>query len=301
MVLLKTSLSSAANLCDSDCLLSISFPSGGSIAAIEPLTISFGNSGLLDTSGSVTAYVDGETLSLNAGDSISFGTAGSFDIGTGGNIAFTDLRITTDGDLMLSATGGAERVQIQAASKLTLSGGGYFEVGSSIEVEGSLEVGPGSSIHVVGSGMPAGCEISGTSGATLSAGPGIPVTIDNASSCNDIYTAIGSLTGSGSIQLIDTATNTNFGTLHLVSNSAANTVGSLTLSPSDDGLAGASGIDLIILMCALWLLHLCRNHKRNLTPRTSLAISARAEIPSEQRQTSDMPAATARMSRRDLE
>ena len=66
LVLLGTGSTRAGDLCDSDCQLSISFPSGGSIEAIEALTITFGDSGLVDTSGSVTAYLVGQTLDVNA-------------------------------------------------------------------------------------------------------------------------------------------------------------------------------------------------------------------------------------------
>ncbi len=97
----------AASLCNSSCTLTITFPTGGTIEPIEPLIFTFGSGGLVDTVGSVTAYLDGETLNLGTGDLLSFGNGGSFEIGTTGNIDYIDMVVTTGGTVTLSAGDGA--------------------------------------------------------------------------------------------------------------------------------------------------------------------------------------------------
>lgn len=277
--LLEAGSASAGNLCNSNCLLSITFPSSGAIEAVEPLTITFGDGGLVDTSGSVTAYLAGETLVLNAGESLAFEAGGSFDIGAGGNMAYTNLGIVTDGAVLLSAVGGEERVQISAGASLVFSGGGSVELNSSIVGEGSLEIGQGSTLYVGGPGAFAGCEINSTSGAILTAQPGNPITIDTDSNCNDVYTSVAnsSLSGSGSIQVIDPLTNILLGELTLIENSVAGG-GTLILNGTDEGSgqdgagqdsganddgedpnATALGLYLALLLC---LLRACRCLRR---------------------------------------
>ncbi len=103
----------AGNLCNAGCTLVIDFPTGGTIHAVDELTITFGTSGQIDTVGTLTAYLDSETLTLNPGDIISFDPGGSFNIGDAGNLAYTDLEISTTGTVSLEAVGGPETVNIQ--------------------------------------------------------------------------------------------------------------------------------------------------------------------------------------------
>ena len=93
------------DLCDAECYLTIDFPDGGSMHAPYALTITFGDNGLIDTGGSITAYAAGETYTLNAGEILDFDHGGSFDIGEGGNINYTRLEITTSGTVDLVASG----------------------------------------------------------------------------------------------------------------------------------------------------------------------------------------------------
>ena len=72
----------AGDLCDPGCELSITFPTGGTIEAVEALTFTFGDGCLVDTADSITAYLASETMVLNAGDSLVFDNetnAGVFD------------------------------------------------------------------------------------------------------------------------------------------------------------------------------------------------------------------------------
>ena len=139
----------AGELCDASCTLTIGFPNGGSIEAGESLTLGFGAGGLVDTAGSVTAYLDGETLTLNAGERLEFGAGGSFDIGNGGNIEYTDMSVTTTGEVTISASGGAELVQVGSGDRLAFFGGGTIWFQTRAFGAGRLELHDGSELHVV--------------------------------------------------------------------------------------------------------------------------------------------------------
>ena len=58
----------ADNICDAECALTIAFPSGGSITAVEPVIFTFGNGGLLDTVTTTTAFVNGQTHTMLTGE-----------------------------------------------------------------------------------------------------------------------------------------------------------------------------------------------------------------------------------------
>lgn len=83
----------AANLCDTSCNLTITFPSGGSIEVTEALMFTFGTGGVLElgATGTIntavqpdsTDYSAGGTLVLAAGESITFDAGGSLDLGAG--------------------------------------------------------------------------------------------------------------------------------------------------------------------------------------------------------------------------
>ena len=92
----------AAPLCGAQCELTIGFPNGGRIVAQRPVTFTFGDSGPVNTVGSVTAYLDGETLTLGSGGRLDFGVGGSFDIG---DLVFKAATVSIGGGLELSANG----------------------------------------------------------------------------------------------------------------------------------------------------------------------------------------------------
>ncbi len=109
-----------SSLCDASCNLTISFPDGGAITAVEPLTIVFGESGFINDGATTTGYSAGDTVSLAAGKSLSFAAGGMLDLGAAGNIEYTSMRIDTSGEIDITAVGGAEQITIQ---DLELTGG----------------------------------------------------------------------------------------------------------------------------------------------------------------------------------
>jgi hypothetical protein len=121
----------AENLCDSSCNLTISFPEGGAIEAVEPLTIKFGDGGFINDGLITVAYPAGKTRSLTTGESIDFQSGGSFDLGYGGNIDYSDIIVQSSGAMDLSAVGGSSKVLIQ---DMTLLGGCSLNISSDIEV-----------------------------------------------------------------------------------------------------------------------------------------------------------------------
>lgn len=131
----------AAALCDAACVLTISFPSGGSIEAVEAVEFRFGDGGLINTAGAVTAYVDGETLVLAAGDTITFGSGGHFDLGQAGNLDYTNLRIVTDGVMDLAPATAADSITFADNTMLYLSPDSTLRLSGKILNLGSLEVG----------------------------------------------------------------------------------------------------------------------------------------------------------------
>lgn len=252
----------AENLCDLNCTLSISFPTGGTIEAVESLTITFGDGGLVDTAGSVTAYLDGETLILNANESLVFGSGGRFDIGTFGNFDYTNLAITTGGTITLIAEGGDEQIQIPADGKLSFLGGAAFNLNSSIVNSGTLEIGTNTSLNVFGPGAPSGCEITSSSGATISVNGSNSVTIDNNLSCNTTYTLLlnSPILVAGTLTIVDTESNTAIGTLTLDDTSVINTAGPLTLlDTEEDAGAGTFSFYFLILLFVIWSFKCYRN------------------------------------------
>lgn len=90
MLLVLSNSVFATNLCESNCELTITFPSGGSIEAVNAIIFSFGTGGILDLgeTGTINSviqpssidYSSGDTLSLAAGESISFDINGSLNI-----------------------------------------------------------------------------------------------------------------------------------------------------------------------------------------------------------------------------
>lgn len=260
-LLLLANAASGANLCNQNCLLSISFPNGGSIEAVEALSITFGDGGLVDTAGSVTAYVAGETLTLNAGDSLDFGSGGSFDIGNAGNIDYTNMAITTKGEVRLTAVGGDERLQIHAEGRLAFADAALISVESAFYNEGTLVIGDGSILNLSGPAQPDGCDLSSPGGATLSVSAAAPLVLDNNSGCNVLNTILTTTPAvtAGSLSLTDPATNVVLGNF---SPSIAQPpfAGGLTLADTDDdrntGDSSASGGSGATSVGLYWLLFL---------------------------------------------
>ncbi len=102
----------AANLCDTSCNLIITFPDGGSITVVEPLVLTFGDGGLVETGSATVPYANGSILEMGAGEVLTFGANGSFNLGSGGNMDYTSIAVETTGDVTVEAIGGAEVIFI---------------------------------------------------------------------------------------------------------------------------------------------------------------------------------------------
>lgn len=140
----------AANLCDTSCNLTITFPTGGTIEATEALTFTFGTGGVLDlgVTGTInvavppasTDFSAGGTLALAVGESISFDAGGSLDLGVGGAIDFNSITVTTDGEFDLQIDSVADTVYV---GDITINGTGKLKIsvtGSNLEL-GALSTG----------------------------------------------------------------------------------------------------------------------------------------------------------------
>ena len=69
--LLMAHVAHAGKLCESSCdALTISFPDGGSIEAVEALSFQFGDGGVLNDGSVTTGYSSGDLLSLAAGETL---------------------------------------------------------------------------------------------------------------------------------------------------------------------------------------------------------------------------------------
>jgi len=122
--------------CEAECKVLIDFPDGGSLHAVEALTITFGNNGLINTIATSTAYAKDDTLTLNAGETITFAAGGVFDIGDAGNIIYTNMEITTEGTVEFIAVGGTETIIV---GNLAVIGSATLNIiGKKIIVAGSL-------------------------------------------------------------------------------------------------------------------------------------------------------------------
>jgi len=154
---LFTNSTFAGDLCDASCNLTITFPDGGSITAVESLTFTFGDGGLVDTVATTTAYVNGNTLMLGVGEALTFEAGSSFDLGLGGNIDYTDMAIVTTGDVVLEVVGGAGAIVIDSMSitaetisfiapSVTVEGNLVFANDSTISGGGDITIDPAGSI-----------------------------------------------------------------------------------------------------------------------------------------------------------
>ncbi len=147
----------ATNLCDTSCDIVFIFPDGGSIEAIDTLTIDFGTSGGLELgeTGTVntnpqpisTDFSSGGSLTLNSGDSITFDSNGWIKVGTGGNIVYSSISINTSGDISITAVDGTNSIEIE---NVTLSGEGHVLLdAATISVTGNLTLEPGGTLSVI--------------------------------------------------------------------------------------------------------------------------------------------------------
>lgn len=184
-LLLFATATVAAPLCDDSCELIITFPDGGYIEAVEPMSFSFGSGGVINDGAVTTGYADGEILALNTGESLAFAAGGSLDLGAGGNIDNTGFLVNSGGEMYLEAVGGNSAIRLTNLSvtndaTLTL-------VASIIDVSGVVEVSGGLNMISAGPGITQGCNISSDTGLVISAGNAL-ATIDTAASCISIAT-----------------------------------------------------------------------------------------------------------------
>ena len=190
----------SSNLCDEQCTLVIDFPSGGSIEANSPVVITFGDSGLVQTPVTSTAYLAGETISLNAGESIIFFDGGHFDIGDAGNIDYTNLTITTDGTIDLSATGGSESLNIPpTGGQLSLIAGEFSVRAPVINIFGSLNIATSTTLEFAREGVSSECSITNSSDSNLTIGSSSSLIIENTDNCSTIIDAVRISTDSNEI------------------------------------------------------------------------------------------------------
>lgn len=96
----------AQNLCEPDCEFVIDFTDGGSIEAIEALTITFGEGGLINDGIVTTGFAKGEILTLNAGETLLFSPGGELNLGAAGNIDYTSMNLTANGNITLNSPAG---------------------------------------------------------------------------------------------------------------------------------------------------------------------------------------------------
>ena len=224
----------AANLCDTSCNLTISFPAGGSIEATEALTFTFGTGGVLDlgATGTINTVVQpastdfstGGTLVLAAGESISFDAGGSLDLGTGGNLDYSNIMLTTEGDIDIQSIGGTESILLNSitivgAGILTITGLNINIVGSILTdgdvfivatyllvITGGIVIGDSLSPWTESTNWsdPSGCDTSSSSGSTISFGDlTITATNTNIMTSSDPYSLTVSTPCSNIINVID--------------------------------------------------------------------------------------------------
>jgi len=120
----------------------LDFVNGGSIEAVEPVTITFGDGGLVDTGSASTAYVAGDTLVLAAGESLVFAAGGQLRLGSGGNIDLSSVIFNVDGNVSLGDTAGGE-VTLWSGSALNIQNGGGLTLNSPFTVAGTLDLSGG--------------------------------------------------------------------------------------------------------------------------------------------------------------
>ena len=114
----------ADNLCDASCNLHINFTQSGWLEATDALTISFGSGAVINDGHVATGYAADETLQLVAGERLEFGAGGVLDRGDGGNIT-------------LSASGGNQSVSLHGDSIIAVNGN--LDIASNLIVASQLD------------------------------------------------------------------------------------------------------------------------------------------------------------------
>ena len=127
---------SAQNLCSTACELTLNFTHGGTIEAIETLTITFGEGGFINDGAVTTGYAVDETLQLNAGETLLFGTGGAFSLGNSGNIDYSAMNLVT-GDIVITALSGGS-VSLHGNSSFKVDG--TFELNSDLTLSAELDL-----------------------------------------------------------------------------------------------------------------------------------------------------------------
>ena len=238
----------AANLCDTSCNLTISFPAGGSITAVEPLIFTFGDAGLVDTVATSTAYVNGNTLPMGTGEVLTFAAGGSLGLGTAGNLDYSSIAITTDGDINIQAVGGTETIYLFT---ITISGAANVSLtAANINIQGTVD-GADATLNFNATGSTSGCET--VSGSTISIGT--PVVIDTSSDCNTLSTDIGVTLGDFSIATLDTGGTISTGEVTFNDNGGViiQDAGGLTLNGAETS-SGSFNIFFVFLMALFRIL-----------------------------------------------
>lgn len=192
LLLINTS-SWAGLLCAPDCQVEIDFTNGGTIEAVEEVTFIFGDSGLVDTGSTSSAYVKDDTLLLNAGETLDFSSGGVLNLGNLGNIDYTHLVINT-GDFVSITSGTAfTRVSILADHTLEYRGDAditiqadEFVLDGSLVIDGSLTLEARSNSTPGGGSSSSSCNLTNTSGSGVSLNSGETYDLTSGSICSQL-------------------------------------------------------------------------------------------------------------------
>ena len=230
----------ATTLCDESCELIITFPNGGSIIAVNALTISFGEGGYINDGAVTTGYAAGETIVLASADTVVFNNEGTFNLGTGGNIEYTAMEFNSTGGANLTATGGSESIFIE---DVTFSGGINITLNASvISVMGTLSTESGSVMNMVadtGGVTSSFCSVQDAS-ATLTIST---VTIDTTDTCNTIATDSGLIVGQATVISIDpNVTLTSTGSITLTNTLNPIELDNVVVIPEESEGSGSNGV-----------------------------------------------------------
>lgn len=189
--LFASSSSLAADLCNPYCEISISFPEGGSLQALEgPVILKFDDSGLLDTGLASTAYSQGETYTINSGEQLDFSNGGQVVLGPQGNIDFTHIIVESSGEFRIKTETDATEITIADGQVLEINADFSLIIESgTLTLADTLNIGSGSSLVLgegndgsSGSGLTLSVPDSHSDGVNLSFGDAPSVVISQSSS-----------------------------------------------------------------------------------------------------------------------
>lgn len=150
-----TQPASAQTLCSTSCELNINFTDGGSIEAVEALTITFGEGGFINDGVVTTGFAKDENVQLNAGESLVFSAGAEFNLGSAGNIDYSAMNLNAS-DIIISAP---------SAGIVSVHGDSSFTVGNTFELNSDLSLSAELDLSVSATATP-------SSGATLMSGTG---------------------------------------------------------------------------------------------------------------------------------